>query len=88
MTFHVGSADSLCGVFGCFASLTLEYDASIIGRRVFAQDLMEDEAHEITELCHLTDHRLTIPGDVLTACGRRARKPEDPCDPSCIIAIR
>lgn len=88
VTFRIGNADSLCGVFGCFQSLTLEYDESIADRRVFAQDLMEDEAHEITELCRLADHRLTIPGDVLTACGRRARKPQDPCDPSCIIAIR
>lgn len=88
VTFRVSSCDSLCGIFGCYQNLTLEYDESLVGRHVFAQDLMEDEAHEITELCQIVENRLIIPGEVLTASGRRGRKPEDRCDPSCIIAIR
>lgn len=68
------SADCPVGIFGRFASLAVEFNEKVEGRRVFAQSLLSDTARDMTSSVCLSDHRLTISGEVMLRVGM----PEDP----------
>jgi len=53
------------GLFGRFASLCVEFEEKVEGRRVFAQSLLADTAREITPLAALSGRCLTISGDIM-----------------------
>ncbi len=74
------SADASIGVFGRFASLTLRFNRPIEGKRFYMQDLLSDEADEITHEVKVNGHVLTIPGEIITRIGLSAKTL--PCDSS------
>ena len=68
--WEIGDADAFVGVFGYFDTLTLIYPQALSsGCRVFSQNLMDDEAEDITEKVKLDGNKLTIPGRVLMQIG-------------------
>ena len=64
-----GSPSAPIGVFGRFDSFTADFDESVEGKRVFAQSLLSDTAHEVTELVSLRGRTLTVPGSVIMQTG-------------------
>ena len=70
VTWELQDSDSFVGIFGYFESLTLVYPHDLAqGWRIFAQNLMDDEAQEITGEVDIQGNRLTISGRVLMKIG-------------------
>lgn len=68
--WKIEDADAFVGVFGYFDILTLIYPQDLpSGCRVFSQNLMDDEAENITEKVKLDGNKLTISGRVLMQIG-------------------
>lgn len=65
VTFSVGRANEPVGIFGLFKSLTLLYKEKIAGKRILLQELIEDSAKDITDLCVIDGQRLVIDGHLL-----------------------
>ncbi len=64
------AADAPVGLFGWFASVRIEFDAPIEGRRVVAQSLLADAAEDVTDRVVLSGSRLTVPHAVMRdLCG-------------------
>ena len=62
--------DAFVGVFGYFESLTLVYPEELpSGCRIFAQNLMDDEAQDITDQIQAEGKRLTISARMLMQIG-------------------
>lgn len=59
-----GSPDAPIGLFGSFESMTIDFGTSIEGRRVWKQNLLRNEAEDITE-------RMAIRGSCLKIEGRQ-----------------
>ena len=70
VTWELEDMDAFVGVFGYFESLTLVYpDELPADCRVFAQNLMDDEAQDITDQVRTDGTRLTIPARTLMQTG-------------------
>ena len=68
--WRVEDERAFVGVFGFFNSLTLIYPNDLPADcRVFAQNLMDSEARDITEMVRLDGRNLTISGRVLSGIG-------------------
>lgn len=65
LTVAGGSTDAPIGVFGHFSRLTIRFDDSVEGKRLFAQDLTADEALDITDQVRLNGSELQIPGSLI-----------------------
>lgn len=65
VTFRVGGKDAPVGVFGNFRSLALVYESKIGDARIFAQNMLEDSAKDITGGCVVDGNRVTIDGKLL-----------------------
>ncbi len=68
------SADAPVGVFGFYHSLSLTFDEAVEGKRVYAQDLAEDEASDVTDSVVLSGNRLTLPGSLIEQIGLSAAR--------------
>ena len=64
-----GHADAPVGVFGRFASLSVDFDEPVENRRVYAQNLLSDTAEDVTEDIVLSGNRLTLPGKLMLQIG-------------------
>jgi len=70
VTWELQDSDSFVGIFGYFESLTLVYPHELkAGWRIFAQNLMDDEAQEITGEVQIQGNRLTLGSRVLMKIG-------------------
>lgn len=70
VSWELEDMDAFVGVFGYFESLTLVYPQEIpAGCRIFAQNLMDDEAQDITGQVQTEGCRLTIPGRTIMQTG-------------------
>lgn len=58
--------DAPIGLFGSFYSLTIEYPTSVDDKRVYAQNLLSDEAVDITSEIFLSGVGVHIPGKIMT----------------------
>ena len=54
--------DAPVGLFGRFARMTVEFDRSVEGRRVWAQSLAGDAAEDVTGEVELRGNTLSIAG--------------------------
>ena len=88
VTFEVGAPEIPVGVFGCFDQLTLVYTEPVSDRRVFAQDMLDDHAVDVTEQVRIDGSCVTLDGDSLRCFGRRSRSDSDTTEPSLVLALR
>jgi len=83
------SAEFPVGVFGVYNTLTLEFDRDITGKRVFAQDLLENEAHDCTDEVKISGNKLILGGEWIDRTGFAARKDaRDTSDPGAVLVLR
>lgn len=83
------SPDSPIGIFGEYATLTLKFTAPVGGKKIWAQDLLDDEARDITSRVRLSGDTLTIPGQVIHEIGLRGRtRPDDTSAPGLVMALK
>ena len=83
------SAGFPVGVFGVYRTLTVEFDRDITGKRVFAQDLLEDEARDCTDAVTIQGRRLVLDGEWIRKIGLAARTHErDSSDPGLVLVLR
>ena len=87
IVFKVGGFEKPIGVFGYYHSLTLVFDEPIGNARIFVQDLMSDEAKDVTEKCRIDGCRITFDGDDMRVFGTESRADDDKADPSFLVKI-
>jgi hypothetical protein len=87
VTLAVSDAPGPFGVFGYFDKLTLNLDKSLRGRRILAQDLAGEEAHDISDDVHVRERSLQIPGKVIRQVGLNDATSDDLSAPGLVIAI-
>jgi hypothetical protein len=75
------------GVFGRYASLTLEVPGAI-DLRVWAQDLAAGEAIDVTSRVQLDAGEVTLPGALIDEVGRMAQDRSDPSAPGLVVTLR
>ena len=89
ITLDVGNSDVPIGIFGKYDKLTLKFDHPIRDKQVWAQDLMGDEAVDITNDVLQEDTTITIPGEVIDRIGLSCRTmPSDGSDPGIVLVLR
>ena len=83
------SAEKCVGVFGEYRTLTLEFDESIEGKRLFGGDILLDEQPEITSLegVRIEGNRLTLSGELIHRLGTAAASFHDLADPGCVFRL-
>lgn len=70
VTWEIDDPNAVVGVFGYLDSLTLVYPRELRkGAKIFAQNLLDEEAEEITAGAVINGNRVTIPGRVLNRIG-------------------
>lgn len=87
VTLFVSDAPGPFGIFGYFDELTLNFDWSLVGKRVFAQDLAANEARDITNQVQVRERILRIPGHVIRQVGLQKATTNDLSAPGLVIAI-
>lgn len=75
------------GVFGYFGSLKIDFGENIEGKKVFAQDMLSDEAVEITDKVEIKGESLYISGENLRLFGSYSRPTNEQTDPSLILKL-
>ena len=83
----VSDAPGPFGVFGYFDELTLILDRSLQGKRVLAQDLAGDEAHDISNQVQVHGTSLRVPGKTIREVGLQKATAGDLSAPGLVIAI-
>ena len=51
------------------------------------QDILDDSALDVTELCEIKDGKLVIPGDLITKIGTSCNHEGDTSEPGLIVKI-
>lgn len=83
----VPAVESPVGVFGRFRSLTLNYPSTLGKVKVWAQDLADSEAVDITSRVKVDGNRLVIPGSVIAEAGLSAATEGDNSDPGMVLKL-
>ena len=87
VTLDVQDADRPIGVFGEFRSLTLRFSHALASPRVWAQDLLADEARDVTKRVRFADRSMTLDGALINEIGRAAATAHDPSGPGLILKV-
>lgn len=87
IVFRVGGFDAPVGVFGYYNRLTLVFDQPIGKARVYVQDLMADEARDVTGQCTIDGSRVTFAGNDMRIFGTYSRMDDDRAEPSFLVKI-
>jgi hypothetical protein len=87
VTLSVSDAPGPFGVFGYFNELTLNFNRSLLGKRILAQDLAGDEARDISNEVQVRERSLLIPGEVIRRIGLHNATTNDLSAPGLVIAI-
>ena len=58
-------ASAPVGLFGVFDSVSVYYDETLDGRRVYMQNLLAGEARDVTDLVLISGNCLKVPGDLM-----------------------
>ena len=83
----VSDAPGPFGVFGNFDKLTFILAESLQGKRILAQDLAGDEAHDISSQVQIHGTSLRVPGKIIREVGLQKAKKGDLSAPGLVIAI-
>jgi hypothetical protein len=87
VTLSVSDAPGPFGVFGDFDELTLILAGTLQGKRILAQDLAGDEAHDISNQVQVHGTSLRIPGRIIREVGLQKATAGDISAPGLVIAI-
>jgi len=87
VTLNIGKNTGKIGVFGYYNSLTIETESNIENKRIFACDLLDDNAYDITEDIKLSAHKITIDGALIDKIGLMKASENDVSEPGLIIQI-
>lgn len=83
-----GEGNGSIGIFGHYASLTLSFDKEIPRKTVvWAQDLLSDQAINITSKIKIENNTLTIPGELIDEIGTAAGTEDDISVPGLVLKI-
>ena len=85
---EVGSASGPIGVFGCVEKLALRFNTSLAGKRLFAQDLLSDEAVDITSRVPIDGRNLNLYESDLRSFGLKAATKGDLSSPGLVLVWR
>ncbi len=80
-------SDRPVGIFGTFASLDIEFDSDITGKRVFAQDLLADSADDCTDHVKISGHHLILDGAWIQRTGLACSSPGDTSEPGIVLQL-
>ena len=86
MTQDVKDAE-LIGVFGYYTSLPLTGTAVKSSSRILMQDICAERAYDVTALCEVSDGKLIIPGELITAVGTEMNTEGETAEPGVVIKI-
>jgi len=75
------------GIFGRYASLTINLGEPLDGRSVWVQDLAGSEAVNVTAGVEIDGSRLILTGDLIDREGTAAATPGDLSDPGLVLAL-
>ena len=67
--------------------LTLTFNAPISGRTIFAQDILANQAKDITAQVTIKGNTVTLPGSLIKQIGLEKATPGDKSDPGMVISI-
>ena len=81
------SPDAPVGIFGRYRRLALRFDRCVEGRRVYAQDLLSDQALHVTGRVGLSDCELVIPGGLIDSLCDANRAAGDNSDPGIVLRL-
>jgi hypothetical protein len=87
VNLSAGDLTGKIGIFGEYGELKLTFNQSLVGKTVFAQDIMGMEAEDITSLVTISGNAITIPGAVIHTIGTSAGTPGDPSEPGMVVQI-
>ena len=87
ITLTIGKLAGPIGIFGHYQSLTLVFAAPITGRTILAQDILDQQAKDITAQVTIQANTVTLPGNLIDQIGLAAATPGDKSDPGLVISI-
>ena len=88
MTIDGVDPDQPVGIFGLYNSLKIVFTEDISARKVYAQDLLADEAEDCTGAVTIHGNTLILSGDWIDRTGLAARTHEnDTSEPGLILKL-
>lgn len=87
ITLAVGRLSGPIGIFGHYESLTLVFDAPMYVRTIRAQDILADDAVDITSQVTVRGNTITLPGSLIDRIGLEKASPGDKSDPGMVISL-
>ncbi len=88
ITLAAGKLTGPIGIFGHCKTLTLTFDAPLTGRTILAQDILDNQAKDITAQVIIRDNTITFPGSLIEEIGLGKASPGDKSDPGMVVSIR
>ncbi|MCL2508385.1 MAG: hypothetical protein FWF05_04335 [Oscillospiraceae bacterium] len=85
--WDVGALSGVVGLFGHFKSLTLAFDQSLAGRKLYAKDLMEDEFRDVTGEVRVSGNQIILDGEWIDLVGTKMNRPGDFSEPGLALHI-
>ncbi|MBQ8250231.1 MAG: hypothetical protein IJY93_10205 [Clostridia bacterium] len=85
ITFNIGDADTVA-VFGEYKNLILESSCEKVSK-VLIQDLADELAYDITDDVHISENKISIPGELITKIGRISQPSDDTSEPGAVIKL-
>ena len=87
ITLAAGKLTGPIGIFGHYKTLTLTFDSPMAGRTIFAQDILDKQAKNITAQVIIKDNTITLPGKLIDRIGLEKADPGDKSGPGMVISI-
>lgn len=84
---EAAGAGAPVGIFGEYAALTIRFPENLEGRRVLLQDLLGNEAADVTGSVSLKENSVTLPGGLIHEAGTAAGSPGDISEPGCVLRV-
>jgi len=87
ITLVAGKLAGPIGIFGHYKTLSLTFDVPLIGHTILAQDILDNQAKDITVQVRIDGNTLTLPGKLIDQIGLEKATPGDKSDPGLVISI-
>ena len=87
VTLAAGKLTGPIGIFGHYKTLTLTFDVPVSGRVILAQDILADQAKDITDQVTIKGNTVTLAGNLIEHIGLEKASPGDKSDPGMVISI-
>lgn len=87
ITLAAGKLTGPIGIFGHYKTLTLTFDVAMTGRTILAQDILANQAKDITAQATIKGNTVTLPGNLIEQIGLEKASPGDKSDPGMVISI-